>query len=278
MSNFLQRLAAGVVHSQRAIHPSVGTIWSAAGVAGAGTAGPFLSVPASAEAIESSSEIVVPPSPRDVNAPTQAPTEPTSPLPTQPDIAPERDAPTQALTEPTSPLPTQPDIAPERHAPIRTALPRQQRVQPAILEAPARKAVAFQPLVALSQKSPGTPAPFAPQTNEAIGQSEDILPPRLRPTPEGPASPRQSRRIEFPRLAVPAPRIPAPAATSVRPPSGQSAQRAQSPKHEPDAIEIHIGRIEVLAGQPRPIQPAAPSPARKSVDLREYLRRERRPR
>jgi hypothetical protein len=254
MSNFLQRLAAGVLHPQRAIHPSVGTIWSAAGVTGPGTTGPLLSVPASAEAIKSSSEIVVPPSPRHAKAPTQA------------------------ATEPTSPLSRQPDIAPERDAPIRTALPHQQLERPAMLEAPARKAVAFQPLVALPQKRPGTAAPFAPQTNEATRQSEDIPPPRLHPTPEEPASPRQSHRIEFPRLAVPAPRIPAPAAPSLRPPSGQAAQQAQSPMHEPDAIEIHIGRIEVLAGQPRSIQPAAPSPARKSLDLREYLRRERRPR
>jgi len=244
MSNFLQRLAAGVMHPQRAIHPSVGSIWSAAGVTGAETTGPLLSAPASPETVEFSSEMVVPPSPRPVSAPT-----------------------TPAPTEPNFPLPKQPDLAPQRHAPIRTAFPHQNLERPSILEAPARTAVAFQPLVALPQKSAGTAALFGPQSNEGIGQSAGILRPGLRPTAE-----------QFPRLAVPPPRIPAPAAPSLRPPSGQTAQHAQSPTHEPDAIEIHIGRIEVLAAQPRPVQPAAPTPARKSLDLREYLRRERRPR
>jgi hypothetical protein len=45
-----------------------------------------------------------------------------------------------------------------------------------------------------------------------------------------------------------------------------------SPPHEPDEIHIHIGRIEVAAiSQPAP-RPAAP-PARKSLDLGEYLKR-----
>jgi hypothetical protein len=44
---------------------------------------------------------------------------------------------------------------------------------------------------------------------------------------------------------------------------------------EPDAIEIHIGRIEVTAAQSQsPVRPAA----RKSLDLGEYLKRDRRSR
>jgi hypothetical protein len=55
-------------------------------------------------------------------------------------------------------------------------------------------------------------------------------------------------------------------------------QPAAQPPREPDEIEIHIGRIEVTAAPqqaaPRPIA----QPARKSLDLGEYLRRDRRSR
>lgn len=43
--------------------------------------------------------------------------------------------------------------------------------------------------------------------------------------------------------------------------------------HEPDEINIHIGRIEVTAAQPPPPRPAAPKPHRKAPSLDEYLRR-----
>jgi hypothetical protein len=76
--------------------------------------------------------------------------------------------------------------------------------------------------------------------------------------------------------------VPVPAgariAPSFPPPSQRQAQPAPSLAEESDAIEIHIGRIEVLAAPPRPAQPAAPRPARKSLDLGEYLRGERRSR
>lgn len=45
------------------------------------------------------------------------------------------------------------------------------------------------------------------------------------------------------------------------------------PAHEPDSIEIHIGRIEVLAAQPQPSPRPAAQPVKKSLDLGEYLRR-----
>jgi hypothetical protein len=48
--------------------------------------------------------------------------------------------------------------------------------------------------------------------------------------------------------------------------------RSPQPMREPDEIEIHIGRIEVTA-VPQPVaRPLAP-PARKSVNLEEYLKR-----
>jgi hypothetical protein len=50
-------------------------------------------------------------------------------------------------------------------------------------------------------------------------------------------------------------------------------QSFAQPAREPDAIEIHIGRIEVLAKQPQQVQRPPAQPALKSLDLGEYLRR-----
>ena len=50
-------------------------------------------------------------------------------------------------------------------------------------------------------------------------------------------------------------------------------QSFAEPARKPDSIEIHIGRIEVLATQPQQVQRPLAQPARKSLDLGEYLRR-----
>jgi hypothetical protein len=63
-----------------------------------------------------------------------------------------------------------------------------------------------------------------------------------------------------------------PAAAAPRVDSHRRQALAQ-PKREPDSIEIHIGRIEVLAAQPQPAQRPPAQPTRKSLDLGEYLRR-----
>jgi hypothetical protein len=68
----------------------------------------------------------------------------------------------------------------------------------------------------------------------------------------------------------------------ILPPSTLSRERvrpfAPVPAPQPDEIEIHIGRIEVAAvlQQPTPRLPARP--ARKPLDLGEYLKRDRRDR
>jgi hypothetical protein len=51
-------------------------------------------------------------------------------------------------------------------------------------------------------------------------------------------------------------------------------QRTSAPEREPDDIQIQIGRIEVVAVPPPAPRPAA-APARKSLNLEEYLKRGR---
>jgi hypothetical protein len=64
-------------------------------------------------------------------------------------------------------------------------------------------------------------------------------------------------------------------AGAAKKPSAEVSRRPASPPHEPDEIHIHIGRIEVAAISPPAPRPAAP-PARKSLDLSEYLKRSNR--
>jgi hypothetical protein len=251
MSGFLQRLASGVLHVQRAIHPAVGTIWSAAGKPGPGMMEP----PGTAEPIESSGEVRVPPSPRRADVPAPPPT--------------------QQSTQ----QPAKPRMQPKRNAPVSDRAVQRDAEQSAIAEA-----VTFQPLVASPQRRAGSTLPPAPQANATAQQSEAIPPPRHQVTSPEHTDFQQMHRIESTRPLVPAPRIPAPAMAgagkrpSFVPPSQRHAQAAQSIVEEPDSIEIHIGRIEVLAAASRPAQPAAPRSARKSLDLGEYLRGERRSR
>jgi hypothetical protein len=81
-----------------------------------------------------------------------------------------------------------------------------------------------------------------------------------------PLVPESSQRVQASQnVAVPA--VATPRIDSSR------RQALAQPAREPDSIEIHIGRIEVLAAQPQPAQRPPAQPARKSLDLGEYLRR-----
>jgi hypothetical protein len=248
MSGFLERLAAGVLHEQRAVHPSVGTIWSAAG-----TMGRELEAPGTGQPLEISSEVVAAP-PRHADAPQPPATQPLQ----------------------LHGIRHHPRMQPERSPRIAESEGKRHAEQPVIDEA-----VAFRPLVVSPQRKDASALPPASRTDAAAQASESILTHRLHaPSPDDAGS-RHPNRIES--TLVP-PRIPLPGPTASHtaspflPPSPRPAQPSPSHAEERDAIEIHIGRIEVLAAPPRPAQPAAPAPARKSLDLGEYLRRERRPR
>ena len=58
-----------------------------------------------------------------------------------------------------------------------------------------------------------------------------------------------------------------------RPASGERGRLKQEPAREPDAITIHIGRIEVAAVTQPVLRPAPAKAARKAMSLDEYLRR-----
>ena len=53
------------------------------------------------------------------------------------------------------------------------------------------------------------------------------------------------------------------------------ASSLASPRHEPDEVQIHIGRIEVTAAPPTPPR-MVPARRRASLDLGEYLKRSNR--
>jgi hypothetical protein len=79
---------------------------------------------------------------------------------------------------------------------------------------------------------------------------------------------RQADPMERPETASAAMRLARP---QVEPPATQRADRQEGGRGTED-IQIHIGRIEVIA-VPQPVQRAAPAAARKTESLDEYLRR-----
>jgi hypothetical protein len=230
MTGFLQRLASGVLHPESAIHPTVGTVWSAPGMTGP------------AEPFESSVDVGVPPLARGADAPALAA--------------------------------TQPSIQQVVKSPI------QSRRSAAIPETAVQALVEaddFQPLVAFPHRKGVSALPPVPHAAADPQQSHANSAVRPQATSPERTGPRPLPRIEVARPLVPA-QAGAPTAPSFLPPSPRQAQPAPSLAQEPDSIEIHIGRIEVLAAPPRPAQQVAPRPARKSLDLAEYLRGNRRSR
>ena len=124
-----------------------------------------------------------------------------------------------------------------------------------------------------------------PMQHESEGQPlrADSKLPLIAAPAAGEVSLRAERSEPPPRIFVPlvsessqqpaaAQKIAAQAAASPRA-SALRPQPSAQPAREPDAIEIHIGRIEVLAAQPQPAPRPPARPSRKSLDLAEYLRR-----
>jgi hypothetical protein len=114
---------------------------------------------------------------------------------------------------------------------------------------------------------------IAPAKNQATTspQAAETKPaPRPTFTPLLPEAPRE-QKITTPAVAI------TPTASLRNDKPTRSQPVAQSAR-EPGEIEIHIGRIEVTAALPQLVARPAPRPARKSLDLGEYLKRDRRSR
>ncbi|HTV13586.1 MAG TPA: hypothetical protein VME68_02650 [Acidobacteriaceae bacterium] len=240
MRSFLDRIASGVLHAQPAIHPSVGTLWSS----------PATKAPAMMEPLapDTSAEVLAPPSPYPASRESH-------------------EAPTQArpLTEPPGSS-SQP-----------SELSQGDAEEPGFVER-----VAFHPLVT-AQRPIATPLRASP-ADAATEQSVAAMTaqePTVAATQRSRVLPVQTTESVQPLVPAPPVHTSAISAAGRRAPDAAASPRRQQPANLPtderDSIEIHIGRIEVLAAPPRPAQPAAPKPAPKSLDLGEYLRRERRP-
>jgi hypothetical protein len=211
MSGYLQRIASGVLHSQRAIHPAIGSLWMPQRNA----------VPS-----EQFDETMAPIVPR---------------RSTQPDAQQTRSA-LAHMSNKQEPDPPLQDLSARRQD---ASIPVESRLEP---ERP--------PLVVRD----------ATMTQARHGQHADDL---ARPTAFTPLVATSSRASMLqPRGIVPASMLSRERTLPVTP----------SPAPQPDEIEIHIGRIEVAAVLPQPAPRLPARPVRKSLDLNEYLKRDRRSR
>lgn len=204
MSGYLQRIASGVLHPERAIHPAVGSLWMPQ---------------RNAVRSEQFSEIMAP-------------------------IVPRRSAQADAQ---------------QRHSALEH-LSTEQRPAPDAPNPIEAKLEAFHPLVATRDAT-------AAQARD--GQDADTVAPRITFTPLVATSSHESLRQS---------RTLTPASIPSRERSLRTVQLTPSPAPQPDEIEIHIGRIEVAAVLPQPAPRPPARPARKSLDLSEYLKRDRRSR
>lgn len=257
MSGFLQRMASGVLHSKPAIHPSIGTLFA-----------PPRSRDAGIEAIETVSEFLVRPAQRHDDSPAS----------TWAERGMTRENMTRTITGNVAGPPAEsPAASPPAAGPAFAG------------------AIDFEPLVALPQRSISAPQFIAHAPSPASAHEESSTSAERPQTPEdrieinpdlkvnrqhqGQSAHPGESTIQPSTSLIAAPAAPArrdyasfasSAARAAAPAPVQASSRSQ------DEIEIHIGRIEVLAAPPRPAQPAASKPARKSIDLVEYLRRDRR--
>jgi hypothetical protein len=233
MSGYLQRMAASVLSRERAIHPAVGSLWGPQG-----SAGP----------IEQSGEILAPSlkpnQARDAEADRNQ-----AQMPTKLNPDPERAESNRAAREQSSTSRADASVSSE-DAETRLLLPMQ-------------NAPADQRIHSVMDPANALPADASPAGNESGQQAEQ---------------PQAQRRIYTPLVAESAQRSVAVQnlvmqASAVSYAGAQQRHPVAQPAHEPDTIEIHIGRIEVLAAQPQLAQRPPARPAHKSLDLREYLER-----
>ncbi len=249
MSGYLQRIASGVLSPARAIHPMVGSMWAA---------------PGKAEPIETILG----------EAPTDAGPRRSTMLRGEAAHA------KAAMSDKASSL----DVEQSETGPIRSA--------DLLIEATDRSTTA-EPVRGGSESrtSPATPVAIHPLlaadrpggvATELKSQRRNASEFREAGAAEQPGPAERSAPARFTPLVVSASPnasdsirvLHSPLGTERRNPASLTTTQAAQ---EPDEIQIHIGRIEVTAALPQPPARPAAKP-RSSVDLGEYLKRDRRAR
>jgi hypothetical protein len=119
------------------------------------------------------------------------------------------------------------------------------------------------------------PSPLSRSLASAADSAPQPMPPRAEV-----AITDRTRLVEHWRETAPEPATAAVGLDRPRPGPGPLARaapqlsrpRAEPPRDPGEDVQIHIGRIEVIAPQPAPAQPAAPR-APRSTSLQDYLKR-----
>jgi hypothetical protein len=230
MSGPLHRIASGVLHPARNLHPALGSVWTP---------------PHTADAPETPGEVLEHTVPRPVASHTEQLT-PILARSQRPPVALQSEAhATPAL------------LLPET-APIN-------RNTSALSSGPSAASHRVDPPAAISGSRVIPPAADTETTADPNADDTEV----------------DSRSAFVPLLPEQRFVAPARALTPALPVARERPTHAQpiaQAAHQPDEIEIHIGRIEVTAPPASPAARPAPHPARKSLDLGEYLKRERRSR
>ena len=226
MSSYLQRMAAGVLSHERAIHPIVGSLWA-----------PRQDV----DSAKAPGEVfVIGEGPHRAQAQEPDRAQPIDALRARPSAEPPAALRTPVFV---------PGIAEKAVSPLQPLLP------PAAHEnVPVSSD--------LHQAGPGE-SEAGPQLEASRSQQPRIFTPLIQSSAQSSIQKTAQQGISPLSSVVPASR-----ADAVR-----HQPRDKAPEREPDAIEIHIGRIEVLTA-PQQQEQRRPAPApRKSLDLGEYLKR-----
>jgi hypothetical protein len=237
MSNFLQRAAATVIQPQARLQPMLGSIFA--------PASPFSPVDSSPAGGSLSAETQI--FSTHPQQPTRSSTSVRNAFSSE-----------ETLLTPHSQIES---TAPFQQA--RTSAPRTNHAnEPLLPPQSASEAPALHPFQ-ISENLPSRTRENHPA--EDLGQVETSS----RPASNSPYQPLVAANHP---AAQTQPREASLAASNAAKNARVEATRRAAPTHEPDEIHIHIGRIEVAAVTQQAPRPA-PAPARKSLNLDEYLRR-----
>jgi hypothetical protein len=233
MSNFLQRVAAGVIQPQARLRPMLGSIFAPAALRSSEAALPAEAEIASQTSSSHRQEHIPPPT---FNASIAASRDRLLPTIVQADfssVSPHRSLNNDQLPLTTFATPSELRKPTQAHPFTEDSDRTSESLKPA---------AAHQPQMAGGQQPAPKPQPYEPLITTMQQTSS-----RLQP------------------------REPMPTATTIRSSRAEAARRSQPAQREPDEVHIHIGRIEVAAITQQAPRPAAAA-ARRSLNLGDYLK------